>query len=244
MPEDTSGDAGKKVAPLPADQQQRCHKSGPLRRHRGQRHPLDIHAKADHKQDVQPEIEDVDEDNLDKHQLHMLAPEQAAQKHHIGKRRRHCQNPDADIFPHQPFYSRAGGQQRAGQPQHERGRQHQPGPESERQDKPAYKLVLDVGGGTATMRLRHQPGSGHAQKAEPGIDEIEDKAAERDAADIAGVIKPAHHRRIRCADKRDGDVRQEYGPGNRPDIAPACLVLPAAACRICQKGSCHGGGLS
>ena len=156
----------------------------------------------------------------------MLAAEQAAEKHHIGKGRRHRQQPDPDILLHQRLDRRASRQQNSGERQHQRCRKNKTGAEAKRQHKAAHHMVLNGRRITPPVRLRDKAGGAHPQEAEPEIDEIENKAAERDAADEARIFQPSHHRGIGGADERKGDVGEQHRPGDCPDMAPACLLLP------------------
>ena len=156
----------------------------------------------------------------------MLAAEQATEKHHIGKGRRHGQQSDPDILLHQRLDRRAGCQQNSGKRQHQRCRKDKAGAKTKRQHKAAYHMVFDGCRITPAVRLRHKAGGAHPQEAEPEIDEVENKASERDTTNKTGIFQPPHHRGIGGADERKGDVGKQHWPGDRPDMAPACLLLP------------------
>ena len=93
-----------------AGSHQRQNKAGPLRYHRCQCHTLDRHAQAEDEQDIQGKVGNVDKDDLNQNKPHMLAAEQAAEKHHVGKGRGDRQQPDSDILLHQRLDRRAGRQ--------------------------------------------------------------------------------------------------------------------------------------
>ena len=197
---------------MPGYQSERYRKPGPLRDDRGQRHTLDRHPEAKHEKQVQRQIGEVDENDLDHRQAHLLAPENAPQKHHVRQRRRHGQNADAHIVPHQRFDGLTGGQQRVGNHMHGRCGDDKDDAKAQGEDQTADKVALDLPQIAPPLRLGDQPGRAHAQEAKPEIDEIEDQAAKRDAANKAGIIKPPHHRGVGRADKREGHI----GDNDRP----------------------------
>ena len=96
-----------------------------------------------------------------------------------------------DILLHQRLDRRAGRQQHFGERQHQRCRKNKAGAEAKRQNKAAHHMVLDGCRVTPPVRLRDKAGGAHPQEAEPEIDEIENKAAERHAADeVASSNRP------------------------------------------------------
>ncbi|GLZ22057.1 hypothetical protein Bpla01_55860 [Burkholderia plantarii] len=72
-------------------------------------------------------------------------------------------------------------------------------------------------------RLRDEPGRAHPQEAEAPVDEAEEQAAQRDAAQHLGAVEMAGYGRVDGAKDRLRQVREHdrHGEAEHPAVADA-----------------------
>ena len=81
-----------------------------------------------------------------------------------------------------------------------------------------YQDALHLAFLAGTGRLRHQPGRAHAQEVEAPQEDIDDDAAERDAAEVGGIARQAEHEGIDGGGQRHRGIGEDQRPGAAQDL--------------------------